>query len=142
MPYTPNDYIRTDAPSFNSSVPRVNAHHVMIPSAAYTATQNGTAQINPNMRGGIFTIDVSVDPAAASVTFVVQGKDELSNSWEDILTSAAITGVGTTFLKVYPGLVAAANLIVNDILPRIFRMRAVHVDGDSMTYSVGFQGIV
>lgn len=142
MPYNENDYDYTNKPGFRTNIARINAKYIIFASAAYVADQNSSEFINPNMRGGIFTINCTVDPALASVVFTIQGKDELSGEWDNILVSAAVASVSTVRLRVYPGLTAATNLVVSDVLPRIFRVNANHADGDSITYSVGFQGIV
>ena len=82
-------------------------------------------------------IDVTAISATPSVTFTIQGKDDLSGKYYTILASAAITGTGTTVLRVYPGLTAAANLTANDVLPGTWRLITTHGDADSITYSVG-----
>lgn len=105
-------------------------------SAARTATANSSDLPNSDSRGAHIVIDVSAVSATPSVTFKVQGKDPLSGSYYDILTSAAITATGTTVLKVYPGITAAANVAVSDVLPQVWRVRAEHGDADSITYSV------
>ena len=111
-------------------------------SAAYTASWNGDDQTNVNARGVVVTIDCTVDPAAASVVFTIQGKDAESGKYYTILASAAVAGVETRVLRVYPGLTAAGNLTVSDVLPRTWRVIATHADTDSITYSVGASLVV
>lgn len=106
-------------------------------SAARTATVNGDDQINDGGKGLHVVIDCTADPGTASVVFTVQGKDEVSAKYYTIIASAAITGTGTTVLRVYPGLTAAANTVVSDVLPRVWRVIATHADAESLTYSVG-----
>ena len=112
---------------------------ILYASAATTADHN--IDFNTSAKGGIFVIDVSADPAAASVVFTIQGVDSVSDSTWDILASAAVNAVGTRVLRVYPGLTAAANLTVSDVLPQAVRVNCNHTDADSITYSVGFIGI-
>jgi hypothetical protein len=116
---------------------RGNVNATVLASAARTATNNSADLTNYDGRGLHLVIDVTAASATPSVTFTIQGKDELSGKYYTLLVSAAITGVGTTVLKVYPGLTAAANLVASDILPRTWRVLATHADADSITYSVG-----
>lgn len=88
-------------------------------------------------RGLVVTIDVTAVSATPSVVFTIQGKDPASGKYRDILVSAAITATGTTVLRVYPGLTAAANTVASDVVDAVYRIRAVHGDADSITYTVG-----
>lgn len=107
------------------------------PSAARTATPTAQDIRNPKGYKGVhLTIDVTAITATPSVVFTIQGKDTLSGKYYTILASAAITGVGTTVMRVYPDLAAVANLVANDRLPDVWRVNAVHGDADSITYSV------
>lgn len=107
-------------------------------SEARTATGNSGDLINSgNKRGAHVVIDVTASAATPSVVFKVQGKDQLSGKYYDLITSAAITGTGTTVLKVYPGLTPIADTVVSDCIPKRFRVLATHADADSITYSVG-----
>lgn len=121
---------------------RPNVNETILASAARTATNNTSDLTNYNARGLHLVINVSAVTATPSVTFTIQGKDEVSGSYYTVLASAAITGTGTTVLKVYPGLTAAANTVANDVLPRTWRLLATHADADSITYSVGASLIV
>lgn len=87
-------------------------------------------------RGLILVIDVTADPAAASVTFTIKGVDPVSGKTWDILVSAVIASVGTTVLQVHPELTASANVIAEDAVPTFFTVEAAHADADSITYSV------
>ncbi len=106
-------------------------------SAARTATENSPDQQNIEARGLHVIIDVTLDPALASITPHIQGKDPASGKYYDLLVGVAITATGTTVLKVYPGIAVAANAAASDIMPKTWRVRMVHVDADSITYSVG-----
>lgn len=108
----------------------------VLASAARTATNNSQNQGNRFCRGGVFVIDMTAVPGVDTVTFAVEGFDPISSKYFPILTSAAIVAVSTVVLRVYPGLVAAANLAVNDVLPAGWRVTATHSAGTSFTYSV------
>lgn len=113
-----------------------NRELTLFASAARTASENSADQDNLHARGVIIVIDVTAASATPSVVFTIKGKSGLGSDYYTILASAAITGTGQTVLRVYPGLTAAANLVASDVLPRVWRVEAVHADADSITYSV------
>lgn len=118
---------------------RSNLDVALLASAARTATPTKVDQTNWNHRSLIVVIDCTVYPAAASVVFTIQGKDVVSGKYYTILASAAITGTGTTVLRVGPFYSAdVANLVKIDTVPRTWAVDAVHTGGDSITYSVGY----
>lgn len=114
-----------------------NLEITVIASAPRTATTNGSDLSNFNCRGGHIIINVTSITASPSVVFTVQGKDAVSGAYYDLLTSAAIVATGTTALTVYPGAAVTANVSASNVLPKTWRVRAVHGDADSITYSVG-----
>lgn len=114
------------------------------PSATRTVTPTdsngvGTDDKSNNFGNSIIVfIDVtSINAGTPSVVFTVEGKDPVSGKYYTLLASAAIVAVGTTVLRVNPGLTAAANTIAKDMLPSLWRVKAVHADGQAITYSVG-----
>jgi hypothetical protein len=109
-----------------------------LPLKARIASENSNDFENTyNAVGAVVVIDCTAIVSTPSVVFKLQGKDTGSGKYYDIITSAAITAAGTTVLRIYPGLTAAANLTVSDVLPRAWRINAVNGDADSITYSVG-----
>jgi hypothetical protein len=86
-----------------------------------TATTNGGDLENLSSRGAHIVIKIT-GLTGTSATFTVQGKDALSGDYYTILASAALTGTGTTVLRIYPGLTASANLVASDVIPRFFRV--------------------
>lgn len=86
-------------------------------------------------KGAVINVDITAI-TAGTMTLTVEGKDETSGKYYTILTSAALAAVATTTLRIYPGLVAAANVTVNDILPTKFRVRVTVVTGP-VTMTVG-----
>ena len=108
----------------------------VLASAARTATPTKAVQSNPGARGLHLIIDVTAVTATPSVVFTIQGYSALGGDYYTVLASAAITATGTTVLRVYPGLTAAANTVANDVLPPAWAVDAVHGDADSITYSV------
>ena len=119
----------------------MNRTRTVFESAARTATHNSEDFVNDG-RGLVVTIDATAETDTASVVFKIQGKDPVSGTYRDILESAAITGIGTTVLKVHPSLTAASNTVAKDMAPAIYRILATHADADSLTYSVGAEELV
>jgi hypothetical protein len=113
-----------------------NREVTVFASAAYTASQNSADLVNPFARGAVITINCTAIVTAPSVVFTVVGRVSLAGVYYTILASAAITAAGTTNLRIYPGLTAAANVTVSDILPGLWRVQAVHANGNSISYSV------
>lgn len=114
-----------------------NFNAAALASEARTATNNSDDLTNSLHKGCHVIIDVTAISATPSVVPTIQGKDSVSGKYYTLLVGAAITATGTTVLKVYPGLVVAANLAANDIVPSKFRILMTHADADSITYSVG-----
>jgi len=77
--------------------------------------------------GGHIVVNVTAQ-LNSTLTLTVQGKlaDE---TYYDILTSAALGAVAVTKLSAFVGATPAANVAVNDILPRHFRIKAVTSNG-------------
>jgi hypothetical protein len=114
-------------------------NEVVFASAARTATSSAT--FNTHCIGGVFIINVTAASATPSVVFTIAGTDPASLAEWTILASAAITGTGTTVLRVHPSLTAAANTVAKDVLPQAIKVTATHADADSITYSLGFIGV-
>lgn len=107
--------------------------HSVFTSAARTATSSSEDFINYG-RGLVLVLSVTAVTATPSVVFTVEGK--VNGLYYTILTSAAITATGTTVWKIYPGLTAAANTVVSDVVPMFWRVTATHGDADSITFSL------
>jgi len=117
------------------AIKHVHVSSVLLASAARTLDAASVDQTNEVHRGVQVTIDVTIDPASASVTPHIQGKDA-AGVYFDLLVGAAIADVGTTVLTVYPGIAEAANVKASNVLPADWRVSMDHADTDSITYSV------
>lgn len=107
-------------------------------SAARTATPTEVEFQNAgDARGMHVIIDVTAVTATPSVVFNIEAKDPASGDWYLLLDSTAVTAVSTTILKIHPNLTAVANSVAQDGLPLDLRVRPVHADADSITYTVG-----
>lgn len=79
---------------------------------------------------------VNIVSITGTLTVTIYGKDGASGTYNTLLTSAALASAGQTVLTVGPGMVAAANTVVNDYLPAIWRLGAAVVTGP-VTGTVG-----
>lgn len=121
----------------NNITAAVGRHKAILASVARTATPNTEElEVPSGTRFGVFVIDVTAATSTPSTVFTVSGVDRGSGQIYTILASAAIVGVGTTVLRVGPGLTAAANLVANDIIPPVIRITATHGNANSQTYTV------
>lgn len=116
---------------------RANEELTVLAAAARTTTTASGTQTNYNGKGVNVFVDVTAVGTAPSITVAIQGLDPVSGKWVTLLTSAAITTVSTTLLRVYPGIAAAANTKADEVLPRRWRVNVTHGNADSITYSVG-----
>ena len=113
---------------------QIAVEYTLFESAARTTTVN-TEVTNTRYKGVIVIFDWTVEAATSTLTLHIEGKSTLGNDWYTILSSAALTAIGTTVYRVYPGAVASANLIADDWLPPTWRFRVAVGDADSSTYS-------
>jgi hypothetical protein len=115
-----------------------NKSVTLLASAARTATVSSAAQTNLLHRGVRVHIDQTAGTASESITPSIEVYDPVAASWTAILTGAAITSATTAHveLKVYPGCVAVANLLLNEPLAFKWRVTMTHADSKSATYSV------
>jgi hypothetical protein len=109
----------------------------LLPSAARTdhTTGNQVTQTNGGVYKGLrLTIDISA-VGTVSITFTIKGVDPISGNVYTLLASAAKSSTGTFTMLIYPGCVAVANAVLNEVLPS----RWVLVPSgtiDTATYSV------
>lgn len=104
-------------------------------SAARTATPTAVTRRVDRYKGCVLIIDVTAIAATPSVTPKIEGVSA-SGAVYTLLTGAAITATGVTALKIFPGITAAANVAVSDVLPQTIKVTLTHGDADSATYSV------
>lgn len=116
-----------------------SAHHTL--TAVGAGTVNGPDQNGGYGRGLLCFIDITaISGTTPSLTVTVQGKDPVSGKYYTLLASAALNATGTTVLRIYPGLTAAANLTASDILPTDFRIiYVVAGTGPSVTATISYE---
>ncbi len=95
-------------------------------NVAALGTTNSADQVNPTGRGLKLGVNITVIAGTApTLTVVIQGKDESSGQYYTLLSSAALAAVAFTLYTVYPGLVAAANVVASDVLPNTWRVQFI-----------------
>lgn len=118
-----------------------NRNILLFPSLARTATPT-PAEVNAvlggqaDAYGAHIIINVTAVGVTPSVVFNVEAWDEISQTWYLLLASAALVAVAQTILKIFPGATVSANQSANDTLTNKWRVRPVHGNGVSITYSV------
>jgi len=108
----------------------------IFPTLARTATP-AAVDTPVQYKGANIIMDMTAVTATGTVTVKIEGKDAASGKYYTILESAALSAVATTILKIYPGVLAAANLAISEALPKTIKVTATHGNAVSMTYSVG-----
>ena len=94
-------------------------------------TVNGSDLENRSAKGCVCVVDLTATSGTPTGVFTIEGKDPVSGKYYTILASAELGTVATTVLRVYPGLTAATNLVVSDILPNVFRVTCVVAGTDT-----------
>ena len=109
-----------------------NYPDALISAIAVTSTQTSNSQANSGHRGAHIIIDVTAVATGASLTPSIIG---LGKGIEyTMLMGSAIASTGITVLKVYPGIIAAANASASDVLPPEWRLN-VDVTGGAVSFT-------
>lgn len=97
-------------------------------AAQGAGTTNSLRVGTADAAGVAIVIDITAI-TAGSLTVTLEGYDRVSGKAFPILVSTALAAVGTTVLKVYPGITATANLAASDHAPVSFDVKAVIATG-------------
>jgi hypothetical protein len=122
---------------------RNNQQGTLLASAARTATAASPDQTNHDGRGVVVFLNITAASGTGGLQVIVEGKDPVSGSYQQInATPAAVTATGFKSYVVYPGAASGpqgdVTQTTEQVLPRTWRVRVVHGDGSSYTYSVGY----
>ena len=110
----------------------------ILPSAARTATPNSQQfVIGRDFDGITVVVDMTAVTATGTVTVALDAIDPTSGKAINLLTSAALSTVATTVLKIHPSLAGVANVTAQNMIPGQVRITATHGNAVSMTYSIG-----
>ena len=137
--YTFDEFANSGEGAFNRR--RGNTHITALPSAARTVTTSSANLVNHNDRGAHFIINLTAG-GPVDIDPFIEAVDETSSVFYTLLTGTNIAALGTVVLKVYPGIAGIVGGSAVDILPRLFRIRLVHNNANSVTYSVGVNLVV
>jgi hypothetical protein len=111
----------------------------LLPSLSRAAnTYTSDLQDNSGAFAGIYVFAKVTVPNGGSVTVTVQGYDETTGTYFDLLVGAAISTATTQVLLVYPGVTKVTNLIDDRPLPMKYRVSCV-VATAAVTFSVSAQ---
>ncbi|GAP53559.1 hypothetical protein AHiyo6_01240 [Arthrobacter sp. Hiyo6] len=105
---------------------------VSVIAAGTTTTQTNIALTTYNAKKLVLVVNVSA-VTGGNIVVTINGKSTSGYSYQ-ILTSASLTAIAVTPLRVGVGLTAAANTVANDVLPRDVTV-TVTVTG-TITYGV------
>ncbi len=95
-----------------------------------TGTQTSADQINHIGHG--LKVWWYITTFGAALTLHIDYKDPVSGQYLlDVLTSAALSANGFTQYTIYPGVTTAANVALNDVLPRTWRVRVTGPSGST-----------
>lgn len=119
---------------------RNNLEVALLASASRTTTQTSADITNYNGQG-IHVVVSTTTIGTGSITFSIQGKDA-NGIYYTILTGAAIVTDTVNRYTVFPTASAVANVSVNDILPRTFRIIITANNANPAVYSVGYNLVV
>lgn len=114
-----------------------NIEATLLASSARTTTQTSADIVNYNGSALIVVLDMT-NVGTGSVTVSIEGKDSASGKYYNILSGSAITTNSTNRYRVGRDLLAVANSVAQDYLPRIFRIVVTANNANSATYSVGY----
>ena len=118
-----------------------NVDGTALADATRTAgTVEGADIINYNHRGAHVVIQRS--NGNAHLVLRIQAKDELSDAYYNLVTTATLSGTGAAAFKIYPGISAGAAVLAggsaNDVLPRTWRVTVVPSTSPTAAYGVGY----
>lgn len=106
---------------------------------AAAANGNTNRLENQFQRGVTLTVDITaIAGTTPTITVFIEGYDESSGKYYPILTSAALSAVGTNVLTVYPAIAAVANVSASAVLPEAWRVRwAIAGTTPTVTATIG-----
>ena len=92
--------------------------------SAATTSSDSQKLDNLRWRGAQICVNITaVAGTGPTFTVIVEGHDAASGQYYTLLSSAALSAVGTTVLTVYPGAAVAANSVASNVLPKVWRIR-------------------
>ena len=117
-----------------------NIQGVLVPSGARTAAPAIPTQTNPNFRGVLLWLNVTVASGTGGLTTTIRGIEPVTGTaFVALLTATAVTATGLFTYVLYPGAVTGPfTLGTNGILPRVWTANVAAGDSSSYTYSLAY----
>lgn len=113
--------------------PLSNLDNLSLISASNVSTsQTSPDQTNFYGRGVKVFLNATAIGTGALIV-LIQYKDPVSGQYITALTSAAVIANGLTQYTIYPGIAAVANVAVNDVVPRTWRVQVTGANSSSFT---------
>lgn len=113
----------------------------VIAPGSYTADQTvGVSSVSGHGQPEVvaFFIDITdLQADTPSITVSIGMIDIASGKTINILTSALLSTVASTILRIGPELGGSANLVAQDIVPENMEVFVDHTDAKPITYSIG-----
>ena len=99
-----------------------------------SSTARGREQ-NLSSRGVRVTIVITAKTGTIDAVFTIRRYDPASGTFIDLLSTASLTGTGTTTLTVHPDLTGASNSIAKDFIGEEFDIKLVSGTGSSPSFT-------
>lgn len=99
-----------------------------------SSTARGREQ-NLSSRGVRVTIVITAKTGTIDAVFTIRRYDPASGTFIDMLSTASLTGTGTTTLTVHPDLTGASNSIAKDFIGEEFDIKLVSGTGSSPSFT-------
>lgn len=112
----------------------MRTYSIVLPSASRTTTQTMTLAVGDEK--GLVAVLSMTAVGTGSVTLSVNGYDRHSGATWLILAGAAVTTNSTNIYRIYPGLIAAANVTASDVLPVELQFVVTANNANAATYSL------
>lgn len=137
---TSGDRVRTQFDLFGRQIVKVGGKDTgtIFSSAARTTTQTSSAMTTAHLRGVSLYFKVTAVTGNPSLVATIEAQNPIDGTFVTIATFTAVTGTGTFFYQMYPGIAETAGQFVSRVLPRVWRVVVTPGTADSCTYSMGF----
>lgn len=104
-------------------------------SAARTTAQTGTAQEAIGYTGVRCVLDVTANLSAVTFTQKIQGYNDVSGNYFDVLSSTAANGTSAYEITIHPGTATTSNISNGEVLPEQWRYTVSPSAASTATYS-------
>lgn len=117
-------------------MPHLPEQQIAIALSSKTGTQVSDKIENFGFRGVRVGIYRPTSPGNGSITVTINEMDAMGQK-NNLLTSAALTGAGNTYLTVYPTITAVPNSIAQNSIGRVFEIDVADNNGSTLIYGIG-----